>query len=74
MAMKYLRIIIKQNFIQSIEWLKHQTKGIRKKVKLYVELVLNDRRCEFYLYSFENLTQRRFHKKNVYDSLLNEYS
>jgi hypothetical protein len=41
MAMKYLRIIIKQNFIQNIEWLKHQTKGIRKKVKLYLELVLN---------------------------------
>jgi hypothetical protein len=57
MAMKYLRIIIKQNFIQNIEWLKHQTKGIRKKVKLHVELVLNNRGYEFYLYSFENLTQ-----------------
>jgi hypothetical protein len=39
--MKYLRMIIKQNFIQNMEWLKHQTKGIRKKVKLYIELVLN---------------------------------
>jgi len=39
--MKYLRMTIKQNFIQNIEWLKHQTKGIRKKVKLYIELVLN---------------------------------